>query len=498
MSSEKANTPTRPGHQVNPQIAISVRSASKCYQIYDSPSHRLRQFVVPRVRRMFGLQAFDWFRNFHALHEVSLEVLRGEVVGIVGRNGSGKSTLLQIICGTLSPSSGEIETHGRVSALLELGSGFNPEFSGRDNVYLNAALLGMPHHELAPRLDDILEFAGIGEFIDQPIKTYSSGMVLRLAFAVAINVEPDILIVDEALAVGDEAFQRKCFSRIEELKRSGCTILFVSHSAGSVIEFCDRAVLLDGGELIMQGAPKDVVAQYQRLLYAPADKRGEIRDSIQASGDTVYAPDANGDGVVAGDDMPHMNSANVCFNDLSNAERYEPGLKSESVVEYPSMGAVIRDPHMANADGERVNVLVPGRDYTYRYTVEFHRTATQVHFGMLLKSMSGTFLFGMASHAEGDAISLVAAGEVYEVQFRFLSRLLPGTYFTNAGCNGVLDDGESRFLHRILDAMMFRVEAKETDRRKDGYYDLALEPACIYSRKGRVASDSTTRDLRKE
>ena len=153
---------------------------------------------------------------------------------------------------------------------------------------------------------------------------------------------------------------------------------------------------------------------------------------------------------------------------------------------------------MANAAGERVNVLVPGRDYTYRYTVEFSRTATQVHFGMLLKAMSGTFLFGMASHAEGDAIPFVAAGEVYEVQFRFLSRFLPGTYFTNAGCNGILDDGESRFLHRILDAVMFRVEAKETDRRKDGYYDLALEPACMYSRIGSAALDPTTLNLREE
>ena len=197
-------------------LAISVRGVSKCYQIYDSPGHRLKQFIMPRIRRVFGLKARSYYREFHALHDVSLEVARGEVVGLVGKNGSGKSTLLQIVCGTLSPTGGQVETYGRVSALLELGSGFNPEFTGRDNAYMNAALLGIPAEELGPRLDDILEFAGIGDFIDQPIKTYSSGMVLRLAFAVAINVDPDILVVDEALAVGDESFQRKCFSRIVE------------------------------------------------------------------------------------------------------------------------------------------------------------------------------------------------------------------------------------------------------------------------------------------
>lgn len=270
-------------------LAISVRGVSKCYQIYDSPGHRLKQFIMPRIRRMFGLKARSYFREFHALHDVSLEVARGEVVGLVGKNGSGKSTLLQIVCGTLSPTGGQVETYGRVSALLELGSGFNPEFTGRDNAYMNAALLGIPAEELGPRLDDILEFAGIGDFIDQPIKTYSSGMVLRLAFAVAINVDPDILVVDEALAVGDEAFQRKCFSRIEELKRGGCTILFVSHSAGSVIEFCDRAVLLDGGDLIMEGVPKAVVAQYQRLLYAP--RKSARRSAIRSwRSDAAVAP----------------------------------------------------------------------------------------------------------------------------------------------------------------------------------------------------------------
>lgn len=464
-------------------LAISVQGVSKSYQIYDRPAHRLRQFIVPRIRTMLGLRRRDYFRDFHALRDVSLAVGRGEVVGIVGKNGSGKSTLLQIICGTLSPTGGRIETCGRVSALLELGSGFNPEFTGRDNVYMNAALIGMSQAELASRLEGILEFAGIGDFIDQPIKTYSSGMVLRLAFAVAINADPDILIVDEALAVGDEAFQRKCFSRIEELKRAGCTILFVSHSAASVVEFCDRAVLLDGGDLIMQGSPKDVVAQYQRLLYAPAEERNRIRSEIRMIESHAAHEVGDAEGGHASGSASRMNAVEVRWNDLLDAERYDSGLKSESAVEYPEMGAIIDDIHIANAAGERVNVLVPGGEYTYGYRVTFSKSATRVHFGMMIKSLSGGSLFGMSSHSDGDAIPFVAVGEVYDVRFHFLSHFLPGTYFTNAGCNGILDDGESRFLHRILDAMLFKIEVRQTDRRKDGYFDLAREPACIFTRK---------------
>ena len=456
--------------------AILIQGLKKSFPVYSKPHHRLFQMIFPRSRK-------KWFREFHALNGIDFEIMRGETVGIVGRNGSGKSTFLQLVCGTLTPTSGMVEVRGRIAALLELGAGFNPEFTGRENVFLNGAVLGLGRAEMEAKFAEIAEFSDIGEFIEQPVKTYSSGMYVRLAFAVAISVTPDILVVDEALSVGDEAFQRKCFSRIEELKRGGCTILFVSHSAGSVIELCDRAVLLDGGDLIMQGMPKDVIAQYQRLLYAPSNKRDEIREAIMEVGNAgakefraILHPQTADDSLAA-------NVLAVRKNELSAAERYDPGFRPESTVEYPSMGATISDPCIVNAAGERVNVLVPGLDYIYRYTVEFSRPATHVHFGMMIKSLTGTYLFGMASHSEGDAIPFVAAGDVFDVQFRFLSRFLPGSYFTNAGCNGVLDDGESRFLHRILDALIFKVEARETDRRKDGYYDLASEPACTYSLK---------------
>ena len=197
-------------------IAISVSNLSKCYQIYDNPRDRLKQFVMPRIRRVAGKPQKQYFREFWALKEVSFDISKGEVVGIIGRNGSGKSTLLQMFCGTLNPTSGNVQTHGRIAALLELGSGFNPEFTGRENVYMNAAVLGLSKDEIDSRYDEIAMFADIGDFIEQPVKTYSSGMVVRLAFAVASCVDPEILVVDEALAVGDSVFQAKCFRRFQQ------------------------------------------------------------------------------------------------------------------------------------------------------------------------------------------------------------------------------------------------------------------------------------------
>lgn len=244
-------------------IAIRVTNLSKCYEIYDAPRDRLKQFVMPRVRRLAGKTHKQYYREFWALKEVSFEIKKGETVGIIGRNGSGKSTLLQMICGTLTPTSGSIQTSGRVAALLELGSGFNPEFTGRENVYMNAAVLGLSKDEVDARFSDISAFADIGDFIEQPVKTYSSGMMVRLAFSVAIHVEPDILIVDEALAVGDIVFQMKCLDKMEEIRSSGTTILFVSHSLEQVKRFCETAVWLKDGKLQKIGESNYVTDQYR-------------------------------------------------------------------------------------------------------------------------------------------------------------------------------------------------------------------------------------------
>ncbi len=247
-------------------IAIRVSNLSKCYQIYNAPRDRLKQFVMPRIRRVAGKQQKQYFREFWALKDVSFEIKKGETVGIIGRNGSGKSTLLQMICGTLTPTSGSIQTNGRVAALLELGSGFNPEFTGRENIYMNAAVLGLSKVEVDERFEDITAFADIGDFIEQPVKTYSSGMMVRLAFAVIAHVDADILVIDEALSVGDAFFTQKCMRFLRKFMENG-TVLFVSHDTGAVINFCQRAIWLNKGISKFQGEPKEVAQKYLAELY---------------------------------------------------------------------------------------------------------------------------------------------------------------------------------------------------------------------------------------
>lgn len=243
------------------EISIKVEGLSKCYEIYEQPRDRLKQFVMPALRRAAGKLPNQYFREFWALKDVAFEVRKGETVGIIGRNGSGKSTLLQIICGTLNPTDGNIQTHGRVAALLELGSGFNPEFSGRENVYMNGAVLGLTQEEISQRFDAIVQFADIGDFIEQPVKTYSSGMYVRLAFAVIAHVDAEILIIDEALAVGDAVFTQKCMRFLRAFKKQG-TLIFVSHDMASVLNLCERAIWLHEGRVRHIGSSKEVSESY--------------------------------------------------------------------------------------------------------------------------------------------------------------------------------------------------------------------------------------------
>ena len=243
-------------------IAVQVSQLSKCYQVYATPGDRLRQFVLPRLRRMGRLPQRAYHREFWALRDVSFDVRRGECFGILGRNGAGKSTLLQLLCGTLAPTLGQVSMHGRVAALLELGAGFNPEFTGVENVYLNASVLGLSRAEIDARFADIVAFADIGDFLDQPVKTYSSGMFVRLAFAIAIHVDPDILIIDEALSVGDIAFQNKCFLKIRELRSKGTTMLFVTHDLSTLQLICDRVAWIRDGRLVMIDQPVTVCQEY--------------------------------------------------------------------------------------------------------------------------------------------------------------------------------------------------------------------------------------------
>lgn len=421
---------------------IEVDGVSKSFPVYAKPHHRLLQMLMPE-------SGSRWYREFHALANVAFEIPRGQTVGIVGRNGSGKSTLLQVICGTLTPTKGDVRVRGRIAALLELGAGFNPEFTGRENVYLNATVLGLTRAEIDACFDDIAAFADIGEFIEQPVKTYSSGMYVRLAFAVAIHVKPDVLVIDEALAVGDEAFQRKCFARIEAIRAAGATVLFVSHSAGTVIDLCDRAILLDGGEMIADGLPKQVIGLYQKLLYAPADRAREIRAQIRANPEAALAgrvPDA---GAAAA--LPVEQAA------PAGPEPYfDSDMKPSSTIEYERRGACIQDPSLSTIDGRQVNVLVAGREYLYRYRVRFDKTAAGVRYGMMMRTLTGVEACGAASSRPEEATPVVAAGSLVDVEFRFRCLLAPGTYFLNAGVLGLLGEGET-YLDRRIDVAMFRV-----------------------------------------
>lgn len=277
------------------ETAIKVEKLSKCYQIYNQPHDRLKQSLYPRLQGLAGRAPGQYYREFWALKDVSFEIMKGETVGIVGRNGSGKSTLLQMICGTVNPSSGDIHTNGRIAALLELGSGFNPEFTGRENVYMNASILGLSKEEIDGRFDDIAAFADIGHFMDHAVKTYSSGMMARLAFSVAIQVDPDILIVDEALSVGDMAFQEKSFTRMKKIRDQGTAILFVSHSTSAVRNFCDRAIWLDAGSMRGIGERLAICDDYQKMMEHEIRKESQPAASQRTSG-------VSGNGAVAGDE----------------------------------------------------------------------------------------------------------------------------------------------------------------------------------------------------
>lgn len=440
------------------EIAIKVDSLSKCYQIYEKPRDRLMQMLM-RGRRQY-------YREFWAVKDISFEIKKGETVGIVGRNGSGKSTLLQMICGTLNPTGGSIQANGRIAALLELGSGFNPEFTGRENVYLNAAVLGLSKEEIDQRFGDIEDFADIGEFIERPVKTYSSGMMVRLAFAVQAMVDPEILIVDEALAVGDEKFQRKCFARLEELKSQGTSILFVSHSGPQVIELCDRALMIERGRLVMNASPQDVIRSYQRLIYAPEVEQEQLLNEFKEKSSSWHAPTMD---FAPKWQAPSDERAVVLEEAI---DLFDPGLVPETTTIYPEQGAKIELIEIQDISGKAVNVLSPKNTYRVVFSGEFHRDFEKINFGVHIKSISGAVVSGQRYPQEGQYLSIEKAG-AFRIAYSFDMDLLPGTYFIGGGIWSAID---TVCVHRILDAIMFRVTS-DGPQVSFGYCDLASAPA---------------------
>lgn len=425
------------------EVAISVKGLSKCYHIYATPSQRLKQFFLPRLRRLLGLAPRDHFREFRALHDVDFTVYRGHTVGIIGRNGSGKSTLLQIICGTLYPTHGEVRVEGRVAALLELGSGFNPEFTGRENIFFNAGVLGQAEDVTRARLAAIEAFADIGEFIDQPVKTYSSGMLVRLAFAVIAHVDADILVIDEALAVGDAFFTQKCMRFLREFMQTG-TVLFVSHDTNAVKNLCNHALWLDKGRMRMQGTAKAVSEAYLREFYA-GTQQTEGSDEPEETLSGVPAD-------LADQRLPWLNASNL-RNDLQ-VFPYDPQAAS-----FGEGGAKIVEVSLCDAQGQALAWAVGGEAVRLRIAAKARQTLMRPIIGFVVKDRLGQVLFGENTYLNyQDNPVYCETGDRLVAEFAFrMPRMPVGDYTITAS---IADGTQQEHVqhHWVFDALAFRSE----------------------------------------
>lgn len=431
------------------EIAIKVENLSKAYQIYDQPNDRLKQFVLPRLQRVVGMTPRQYYHDFWALKDVSFEVKKGETIGIIGTNGSGKSTLLQLICGTLSPTCGHLETHGRISALLELGSGFNPEFTGRENVYMNAAVLGLSQEEVDERFDAIAEFADIGEFIEQPVKSYSSGMFMRLAFAVAVNVDPEILIVDEALAVGDAFFVQKCMRFMRNFQSNGGTLFFVSHDTGAVVNLCSKAVLLHKGQLVEVGTPKEVSEHYLAALYAA----NQVIDGSLSSNDNI-SHDQDQSSTEERDMREALFNSSTLRNDIEIFR-----FNAESTC-FGTGEAQIRSVRLLDLDGAPLSWVVGGENVILEIRALAHKYIARPIIGFLFKDRLGQVIFGDNTYLlYQHNPQAVEQGSELIARFEFRMPVLPtGDYsFSPAIADGTQDNHIQ--LHWAHDALIVRVHA---------------------------------------
>ena len=448
------------------EISVKLEDISKFYKLYDSPKDRLREAFHP-----FGKK---FHREFFALKHINLEVKKGEILGIVGRNGAGKSTLLKLISGVIQPASGKMVVNGTVSALLELGSGLHPDFTGTQNIYFNGTMMGFSRSEMEEKVEEIQSFADINDFIDQPLKTYSSGMKARLGFALAVSINPEILIVDEVLSVGDELFRRKCFAKIEELFKSGCTVFFVSHSLGSVNEICSRAIMLDEGELILEGPPKFVTMHYQKYLFVNSEIAKNTRNEIILLNKNQEEKRNFGEQPEREKTYPYTpveEKQPVEFKSKVEHNRLEAfyisGLEPKSTVVTKNCEVDITNIHMRTPEGKRVNTLVMNEEYIYSFNVHFDIDAEEVGFGVPFKTEKGLIITNYNFYGE-EFIKSVQKGSVLQVDCYFKCILYPGIYFTNATV-GAQINGKRAVLNRIVDAFVFKVQ---DTRRKEKHKGL--------------------------
>lgn len=464
------------------EIVIDVKNLSKRYEIYTTPRDRLKQLVFPsifrtftRIASLFGCasdqQPPQYFREFWALHNVSFQVKKGETLGIVGRNGSGKSTLLRLICNTLASTSGDVTVKGRISALLELGSGFNPDYTGRENIFLNGQILGLSQRAIETRYQAIVQFADIGDFIDQPVKTYSSGMAIRLAFAVAINVDPEILVIDEALSVGDVGFQARCFAKINELKKRGVTLLFVSHSAGAVTQLCNRAILLDGGELLLNGMPYQTIRAYNYLASAGPESFKNVRKEVVTIAEAENSTMANNDHETL---MLNQITDPVKDSDSTIESHFDPKLNGAiKSLPFDQRGGQISTISVANMAGQAVNVLPMHQKFALRFNVRFDAAFENVRIAWVIKTANGLILGGGSTHPPGSGVS-VAGATLFLVSSHFVNIFAPGDYLIDIGVRGKIEK-DDEFIHGISNAIGVRSVCYSLDYR-NGVVDCLVDP----------------------
>ena len=398
------------------------------YKLYDKPSDRLKEAL--------GLTRKKLYKEHYALRDVNFDIQEGECVGIIGTNGSGKSTILKIITGVLTPTQGEVKVDGRISALLELGAGFNMEYSGLENVYLNGTMIGFSKEEIDARLDDILEFADIGDFIHQPVKTYSSGMFVRLAFAVAINIDPEILVVDEALSVGDVFFQAKCYHKFEEFKKQGKTILFVSHDLSSVSKYCDRVILLNKGVKLDEGSPKQMVDLYKQLLVGQDPVKQQEADKEK--------------------------KAAVQFEGTGNFQA------NPNMLEYGNRMAEIIHFEVLDDRGMLSNTIEKGTEFKIRMKVHFNEDIQEPIMAYTFKNIKGTEITGTNTMFEKAQVARSGAGDECTVTFTQNMDLQGGEYLLSFGCTGY-KDGDFTVFHRLYDACNITVVSS---KNTVGFYDM--------------------------
>ena len=415
---------------MNDNIAIKVDNLVKLYQLYKQPQDRLKEALNPFKK--------SYHHDFYAMDDVSFEIKKGETVGIIGRNGAGKSTLLKMITGVLTPTSGNIVTHGKISSLLELGAGFNPEMNGIDNIYLNGTLMGFTREEMATKVDAILDFADIGEFIYQPVKMYSSGMFARLAFSVAINVDPDILIVDEALSVGDLAFQMKCFKKFQDFQAEGRTILFVTHALDTVIRYCSRGIVIDGGHKVFEGTSKDAVDSFKKVLSGDFYEK-DIEEKRKKT-----------------HKIKEKNLLKHAFEEHNEFDTY--GNNKAQIIDYGTL----------DEKGNPADILDYNSKFTIVMKVKFHESIANPIFAFTLKDVRGLEITGTNTYMKHIVTGIFDKDDLITVTFEQKANLQIGKYALSLGCVNLNENGVEVY-NRIYDAMLFEIIGSA---QMVGFYDL--------------------------